>query len=585
MQDHSGGASKPAAELTRRAVATGMVIGAVLTPCNVYSGLKIGWSFNMSIAAGLLAAGFWRGAGAMFGTRPLELLENNINQTAASSSASIVSAGLVAPIPALTLLTGITLGWPALAFWVFAVSVLGVVVAAGIRHQMIVAEGLRFPSGVATAETITQIHAHGAEAARRLRVLLGGAALSAGVKAFSEFVVAIPRLAPPLSMPGFGALPGAMPFTSLGLSFDPSLLMLGFGAIIGLRAGLSLLIGAILAWGVLAPVTLGLGWAHPGPTGGIWFEPLVKWLLWPGVTLLVVSALVSLMVFVVRMATRLSAFRLRVPSTHNTGYPLAVIAAGALVTLAAVTVFHLTLWDSVLAVALSFVLAAVAARVSGETGITPIGALGKITQLSFAVLTPGSVAANLMTANVTGGAAGQCADLMHDLKTGYMIGARPERQIVAQLFGVLTGSLVGTIVYLLLIPDPKAMLLTPEWPAPAVATWKAVAEVLAHGLGAIPPGAIAAMAVAAVLGVVSGLAERLCPPRIAGRLPSAPALGLAFVIPAWTSFSLFLGALGAALLARFAPDWASKRTITLAAGLVAGESLVGVGVAFAHLLG
>jgi len=49
--------SETTRELTARAVATGLAIGAVLTPCNVYSGLKIGWSFNMSIAAGLLAFG------------------------------------------------------------------------------------------------------------------------------------------------------------------------------------------------------------------------------------------------------------------------------------------------------------------------------------------------------------------------------------------------------------------------------------------------------------------------------------------------------------------------------------------------
>ena len=46
-------------ELTLRALATGIAIGAALTPCNVYSGLKIGWSFNMSIVALLLAYGFW----------------------------------------------------------------------------------------------------------------------------------------------------------------------------------------------------------------------------------------------------------------------------------------------------------------------------------------------------------------------------------------------------------------------------------------------------------------------------------------------------------------------------------------------
>jgi uncharacterized oligopeptide transporter (OPT) family protein len=117
-------------ELTRRAVLTGLAIGAVLTPCNVYSGLKIGWPFNMSIAAGLLAFGFW---GAMYRAGrsvALELRENNINQTAASAAASIVSGGLVAPIPALTKLTGQTLAWPWLILRVFLGSILGVFVAA-----------------------------------------------------------------------------------------------------------------------------------------------------------------------------------------------------------------------------------------------------------------------------------------------------------------------------------------------------------------------------------------------------------------------------------------------------------------------
>ena len=58
-------------------------------------------------------------------------------------------------------------------------------------------------------------------------------------------------------------------------------------------------------------------------------------------------------------------------------------------------------------VVMAFGLATVAARVVGETGIPPIGALGKIAQLGSGALVPGSISANLMGANVTGGAAGQ----------------------------------------------------------------------------------------------------------------------------------------------------------------------------------
>ena len=74
-------------ECTPRALVTGILIGALLTPCNVYSGLKIGWSFNMSIAACLLSFGYWRLSGNLLGSRAWGLYENNINQTTASAAA------------------------------------------------------------------------------------------------------------------------------------------------------------------------------------------------------------------------------------------------------------------------------------------------------------------------------------------------------------------------------------------------------------------------------------------------------------------------------------------------------------------
>src|SRR5690606_14799546 len=211
-------------ELTLRALLTGIVLGALLTPCNIYSGLQIRCSFNMSIAAGRFAAGLWGLTRAGVRGRPWGMLENNINQTTASSAASIISGGLVAPIPALTMLTGQVLPWHFLALWVFAVSILGVIVAAGLRQQMLERENLRFPAGVATAETMKRIHEHGREAAAKLRLLLSAGGLAAALKVFNDLVMTIPRLAPPLTLPkGISA-------SNLGLSLDPSLLMVGFGA-------------------------------------------------------------------------------------------------------------------------------------------------------------------------------------------------------------------------------------------------------------------------------------------------------------------------------------------------------------------
>jgi len=48
--------------------------------------------------------------------------------------------------------------------------------------------------------------------------------------------------------------------------------------------------------------------------------------------------------------------------------------------------FGISVWESAIAVALSFWLALVACRVTGETDTTPVGAMGKVTQLIFGAL-------------------------------------------------------------------------------------------------------------------------------------------------------------------------------------------------------
>ncbi len=562
-------------ELSVRALATGVALGAALAPCNIYSGLKIGWSFNMSIIALLVGVALWRTLERASSAPHWTLKESNISQTAASSAASIVSGGLVAPIPAFALLSGENLAPLPLIGWVFAVSFLGIWVAWFLRPAMIVRAPLPFPAGVATLETLRDVFAHGREAALRIAVL-GGAGLASGaVQAVQAFAWQIPRWAP---TPMLG---------KLTFSFEPSLLLVGFGAIIGIRVGLSLLAGALVAWGGIAPVLLEQGLVASGAANsGSLFGPLVEWLLWPGVSLMVTATLASLAVqLVLGGRRRYASPGPRPPSPVKLPALAGLAIATALAVALQVALFDISLWMALLAVPLALVLASVAARVVGETGIPPIGAIGKVSQLSFGVLAPGQAITNLMTANVAGGAAGQCADLMNDFKVGHAIDASPSRQSIAQCFGILAGSIVGALVYLALIPDPQTMLLTEDWPAPAVATWKAVAEALAHGLDSVPPSARAAMLAGGVAGLVLGVLEALLPARRAVYLPSAVALGLAFVIPASISLMMFCGALIAWLFAVWRENLAARFSIAAAAGLIAGESIVGVAAALWSMTG
>jgi uncharacterized oligopeptide transporter (OPT) family protein len=560
-------------ELTPRAVFTGVVLGALLTPCNIYSGLKIGWSFNMSILALLLGYALWRPLAGRHGGAGWGLKESNISQTAASAAASIISGGLVAPIPAHALITGEVLPRGALMAWVFSVSFLGVWVAWYLRPLLIERGNLRVPAGLATLETLQDIFAHGVEAMRRVAVLVAAGVASAAVKVL-DLAVSIPRWAP---TPALGQ------FT---FSLEPSMLLLGFGGIIGLRVGLSLLLGAVVAWGPLAQWLVGQGHVAVATAGASLFGPLVEWLLWPGVTLMVCASLAS---FGLQIGDSVRAGRgLRgagIPAGwRNRGAMLALLAATALAVTLQTLLFDISLPIALLAVPFALLLAAVAARVVGDTGIPPIGAIGKVSQLGFAVAAPGQAITNLMTANVAGGAAGQCADLLNDFRTGHGIGASPLRQAVAQCAGIAVGAVVGVLAYRALIPDPH-MLLTQEWPAPAVATWKAVAETLASGFGSVPATARVAMIVAGLCGVAIGVAELRLPERWRARLPSPVAVGLAFVIPASISIVMCAGALLAALAARLAPDYARRFTVTVAAGLVAGESIAGVAAALLAMAG
>ncbi|WP_227817587.1 OPT family oligopeptide transporter [Nitrogeniibacter aestuarii] len=555
-------------ELTLRALLTGLLLGAALTPCNVYAGLKIGWSFNMSIIALLVGFGFWRTLSATRGTPEWTRKESNISQTTASSAASIISGGLVAPIPAHALITGDPMTVGPMMAWVFAVSFLGIWVAWYLRPMLVVRSALRFPAGMATLETLDDIFGHGREAIRRIVVLAAAGALSASAKAINDFVFALPRWSP-------SALWVKFTFT-----LEPSLLLVGFGGIIGLRVGLSLLAGAVVAWAGLAPWLLEVGWiVVPETDAGSLFGPLVEWLLWPGVALMVGASLTSFAIQLGR-ALQSRAGSTRTPASEATlswrwppvaGFALATV----LTVMLQVLLFDISLWLAILAVPFAVLLATVAARVVGDTGIPPIGAIGKVSQLGFGVLAPGQAIANLMPANVAGGAAGQCADLLNDFRTGHGIGASPDRQVIAQCLGVLTGSVIGVLVYLALIPDP-ALLLTETWPAPAVATWKAVAETLAVGWSAVPQGAGPAMLIGTLVGMFIAIAEGVLPPARRRCLPSAVALGLAFVIPASISIMMCLGAVLVALLARWRPAWATRYAIAASAGLIAGESLTGV---------
>ncbi|HAN32782.1 MAG TPA: hypothetical protein DCQ06_14405 [Myxococcales bacterium] len=315
------------------------------------------------------------------------------------------------------------------------------------------------------------------------------------------------------------------------------------------------------------------------------------WLLWPGVALMVAEALTALGLSWRTFARALTMSaqgeqdaveELDVDEEIPNSWWIGGLLLGSTITVyIANEMFGIAPWLSLIAIALSAVLAIVAVRSVGETDINPIGGMGKVTQLVYGALAPAQMTTNLMTAGITGAGASQAGDMMEDLKTGHLLGASPRKQFGAQLVGIGFGVVFVVPVYMLFSASYE--IGGEKLPAPAAFAWKAMAEVLAKGLEALPPHATEAVAIAAAVGIVLPLLRKA--PRVAKFVPSGLAMGIAFIIPAFYSLLMFYGMLGWLIWRRVAPDAVDKYNFALASGLVAGEGLIGIVNAALTILG
>jgi len=203
--------------------------------------------------------------------------------------------------------------------------------------------------------------------------------------------------------------------------------------------------------------------------------------------------------------------------------------------------------------------------------------MGKITQLTFGVLSPGNMTVNLMAANITAGAAGASADLLTDLKSGYLLGANPRQQFLAQFFGIFAGTLVVVPAFYILVPD-ASVLGSDQWPAPSAQVWAAVAKLLSNGMSSLHPAAANGMIIGGLVGIAIPCLE-LVFPKHRKYIPSAMGLGLSMVIPFYNSLSMFIGGLIALVLERKNKAAAEKYIVPVSSGFIAGESLMGVAIA------
>lgn len=358
------------------------------------------------------------------------------------------------------------------------------------------------------------------------------------------------------------------------------------------RTGWSLLLAGILTYAVLAPSLVA-----DGIVTTVSYKGIVAWTLWPGAAILVASGLTSFAFdykSVARSFSGLAAVFSKKKRGNHEGidavecpdwwFPAGFVVLSPIVILLMGLLFQIPLWAGLIAVPLAVLMGFVAARVTGETDVTPTKVLGPVTQMVFGVLTPGNLSGNIMSANVTGGIGLHAADLLTTLKTGWLLGAKPRHQLYAQLFGVVAGALVVVPAFNIILPDPS-VLGGDEWPAPSCVVWAGVSQAFSGGLSALVPSARTAIVVGLALGVALALMEKLAPKRLLPFIPSPSGLGIAMVIPASNCIAMFLGAAIAEWLRGTRPALAEKTVVPVSSGLIAGESLMGIVIALLIVAG
>jgi uncharacterized oligopeptide transporter (OPT) family protein len=325
-----------------------------------------------------------------------------------------------------------------------------------------------------------------------------------------------------------------------------------------------------------------------GVIQGTGFRSITKWSLWWGVAMMTTASLFS---FFSKPGMILQSFR-RMRGGLGGGdvlghieLPLRVSAwgiplVGALMVAMGHAFFGVQWWLGVLAIPLVFVFSIIAVNSTGLTAITPGGAMGKLTQLTYGALAPGNMTTNLMTAGITSDVVLSASNLLMDIKPGYMLGAKPRQQAVGHVIGVFAGALVVVPVYYLIFRGNVSLFTSDLLPMPAAQVWRAVAELLAKGFASVHASARWAM----LAGGLTGIAIEWANLRTRGNFPiSGVGFGLATVVTFPDLLSMSAGALLFWFLGRVItrPETNGHRIFvrereTLCAGIIAGGAIIGI---------
>ncbi|WP_077598396.1 OPT/YSL family transporter [Olsenella urininfantis] len=537
-------------QLTLRGVIIGCLGCAVITASSIYTALKLGALPWPIIFAAVISLFFLK----LLGNASLN--EANVTHTIMSAGA-MVAGGLAFTIPGAWML-GLAdqVGWLQIFVVALAGTGLGLVCTAFIHHHFIVDSELEFPTGRAAAETLRATEAGG----KTGRQLFGSMGVAAAYSVLRDLLHLIPPMLLQLPVPG----------VSFGVYNSPMMLSVGF--LVGGAAVAFWLAGGVLAnfgliWGAGS-----LGWWDVATGQGIVKSLGMGLMMGSGIAVVIKDILPKAAVIVrglggdvtgseEGMAVSLVSGSLRLDA-GILGLATATIAVLVCLGLGVAPV------SAVSVVLLTFVTTIMSAQSCGQTGIDPMEIFGLIVLLIVSAMSKTPQVQLFFIAGVVAVACGLAGDVMNDFKAGHILGTDARAQWLGQAIGGVLGALVaaGVMVVLVSAYGPDAF-------GPDRTFVSAQASVVATMVSGIP----------SVWGFAIGLAAGIG--LYFAKIPSMM-IGLGVYLPFFMTLTASLGALAKLAYDRACarrgegPDESQERGLVLASGVLGGESIMGVVVAF-----
>ena len=586
--------SKLLPELNLRVIVLGLLLSVVMGSANVYLGLKAGMTVSASIPAAVLGMLALKYFSRMSGTSN-SILEANQIQTAASAGESL-AAGIIFTMPALILI-GV---WQSFDMYLttviaFTGGLLGILFMIPMRQVFIVKneDNLQYPEGLACASVLEagQDDAESDSATSIIKGALVGGAFK-GLISFAGVLKGNLETA---------MLSGSRIFF-FGSDISPALLAVGF--IVRLNVAVLIFIGGSIGWLIGIPL-LGGGLDYIShPADGAWALWSTK-IRYIGVGAMVIGGMAS--IFKVRkgLIDAIKILRKSQINSDQNNTPLNEqnISAKAINIFSVIAIvlvggvyFYITnnaaiaAITTIIMIVMAFFFTAVASYIVGLVGnsnspvsgmtITAVLFTGGMLYIFGFSGTEGMIA-TLGVAAIVCCAACTSGDVCNDLKTGQIVGATPYRQQTMQIAGVAVASLVMAPIMQLLHENTPGGIGGRELAAPQAGLFASLAKGF-FGDGVLPWNMVL---IGCTLGTVILIIDSILESKGSNfRLHLMP-VAVGIYLPFGLSTPILIGGVMAHFIlsenkTKGEPDNILQRGILLSSGLIAGESLMGILLAF-----